>query len=126
MRRRWVVRAAGLAAALAGIAAAQAADRPQYGAWGFDLTAMEPGVKPGDDFNRYANGAWIQRTPIPADKPVASLRYLMSDLTETRLHGLMEAAAAKAPAQPATLEAKVGAFYRAFMDEPRIEALGAK
>ena len=94
----------------------------QYGTWGFDLTAMDPSVKPGDDFNRYASGSWLDRTQIPADKPIASLRYLMNDAIETRLHGLLEAAAAKSPA--ATLESKLGAFYKAFMDESRLQRLG--
>jgi putative endopeptidase len=44
--------------------------KPQYGAWGFDLSAMDRSVKPGDDFNRYASGAWLARTTIPADKPM--------------------------------------------------------
>jgi putative endopeptidase len=115
-----------LACLTAGIAAStQQADKPQYGGWGIDLTAMDRRVKPGDDFNRYASGAWLARTEIPADKPMASLRYLMSDLTEARLHELMEKAAAAAPAQPMTLEQKAGSFYKAFMDEERLDALGA-
>ena len=28
---------------------------------------MDTSVKPGDDFNRYANGKWIDRTEIPAN-----------------------------------------------------------
>lgn len=95
---------------------------PQYGPWGFDLTAMELSVKPGDDFNRYASGAWLDRTAIPADKPIVSLRLMMTDAIEDRLHDLMETAAANA--QPATLEGRAGAFYRAFMDEGRVQALG--
>ena len=128
MRLTTVLRAAAFAAVLTtiGAACAQDAARPQYGAWGFDLTAMDPAVKPGDDFNQYANGAWLRRTEIPADKPIASLRYLMSDQIEARLHGLMEASAANVPQQPTTLEAKVGAFYAAFMDEARIDAAGAR
>ncbi len=114
-----------LALTLVQAAPAQPA-RPQYGAWGYDLSAMDRSVKPGDDFNRYANGAWLDRTTIPADKPAASLRYDMSDLAESRLHDLMEAAAAKAAVQPTTLEGKMGAFYKAFMDERRVAALGAR
>jgi putative endopeptidase len=106
-------------------AEAQEPAKPQYGAWGIDLTAMDPATKPGDDFNHYASGAWLARTEIPADKPMASLRYLMSDTIEERLHGLMEAAA-KDQADPAELEGKVGAFYRAFMDEKRVDSLNAK
>jgi putative endopeptidase len=106
-------------------ARAQESNKPQYGSWGLDLTAMDPSVKAGDDFNRYASGAWLARTQIPPDQSIASLRYLMSDITEARLHELMEKTAAAAPAQPATLEQKVGAFYKAFMDEARLNKLGA-
>ena len=117
--------AVALACLAASAASAQGADKPEYGAWGVDLTAMDLKVKPGNDFNRYASGAWMERTVIPADKPMASLRYLMTDRTEGRLHQLMEAAAAAVPAQPSTLEEKIGGFYKSFMDEPKIEALGA-
>ncbi len=118
--RAWLI---GLA--LLGAGGAAAADSPQYGAWGFDLTAMDRTVKPGDDFNRYASGAWLARTQIPPDKAIASLRYVMSDQIEARLHTLMETAAAAAPPRPVTLSDKVGAFYKAFMDEARVEGLGA-
>jgi putative endopeptidase len=111
--------------AVASSALTQQADKPQYGAWGFDLTAMDPSTKPGDDFNRYANGAWLDRTTIPPDKPIASLRYLMSDRTEDRLHDLLEKAAASHSSEPTTLSAKLGAFYAAFMDEKTVEARGA-
>ncbi|MBS0461401.1 MAG: M13 family metallopeptidase [Proteobacteria bacterium] len=107
-------------------ASAPSAAKPQYGAWGFDASGMDRAVKPGDDFFEYANGAWLQRTPIPADKPAVSLRLAMSDAIEQRLHAIVEAAAASAGHQPTTLAGKVGAFYKAFMDEARIEALGAK
>ncbi|MCT7041750.1 hypothetical protein M1717_26305, partial [Salmonella enterica subsp. enterica serovar Pomona] len=70
--------------------------KPQYGAWGFDQAGADTSVKPGNDFFRYANGTWLAHTPIPADKPAVSLRLAMTDLTEQRLHDLMESAAQKA------------------------------
>ena len=57
-------------------------------------------------------------------KEPCGLRWVMSDTTEARLHALMEAAAAEAPNRPSDLARKVGAFYKSFMDEARIEALG--
>jgi putative endopeptidase len=110
----------------AGIAAnTEESGKTQYGKWGVDLTAMDRSVKPGDNFNLYASGAWLARTEIPADKPMASLRYVMSDVTEARLHELMEKAAAAAPPKPVTLEQKVGSYYKAFMNDERLETLGA-
>jgi len=55
---------------------------PLFGTWGYDLTARGAADKPGDDFFRYANGAWLDRTVIPADKAGYSLRLEMSNLTE--------------------------------------------
>ncbi len=122
-----VISACVLLASLAAVtAAARTSDKPQYGAWGLDLTAMDQNVKPGNDFNRYASGSWLARTQIPADKPMASLRYVMSAQTEARLHELMTKAAVAAPARSSTLEGKVGGFYKAFMDQARINSLGAE
>lgn len=101
------------------------AAKPQYGENGFDAAGGDPATKPGDDFFRYANGRWVDQTVIPADKPAYSLRYAMSDLTEQRLHEMMEQNGASAGHEPATLEGKVGAFYQSFMAEARIAALGA-
>jgi putative endopeptidase len=109
---------------------AYAADAPpaklKYGTWGFDLAGMDTTTEPGDDFFRYANGTWIDKTQIPPDKPAYSLRLAMTDLTEQRLHDMMETLGAKPSDSPATLEEKVGAFYYSFMEEARIEQLGAK
>lgn len=100
--------------------------KPQYGAWGFDSTGADSSTKPGDDFFRYANGTWIDKTQIPPDKPAYSLRLAMTDLIEQRLHEMMETVAAKSNDNPASLEEKVGAFYHSFMDEARVEQLGVK
>src|SRR5438477_6211772 len=105
---------------------AQTPAKPQYGTWGFDLAGADTKAKPGDDFFRYANGTWIDKTQIPSDKPAYSLRLAMTDLTEQRLHEMMEAFGAKPNDNPSSLEEKVGAFYHSFMDEPRVEQLGAK
>src|SRR5499427_2888263 len=100
--------------------------RLKYGAWGFDLAGRDTATKPGDDFFRYANGTWLDKTQIPPDKPAYSLRLAMTDLTEQRLHEMMESLGAKPNEKPSTLEEKVVAFYRSFMDEARAEQLGAK
>ena len=114
----------GLAAIAAGASAQEST--PQYGKWGFDLAAADKATQPGDDFFRYANGAWLDKSAIPADKPGYSLRLAMTDLTEQRLRDLMDAAAATSGHEPTSLEGKVGAFYKSFMDEAHIDKLGGK
>jgi putative endopeptidase len=104
---------------------AQSSTSPQYGKWGFDSEGGDMKTKAGDDFFRYANGAWIDRVQIPADKAAYSLRLAMTDAVEKRLHDLMETTAKKSDHKPATIGGKVGAFYKSFMDEARIEKTGA-
>ncbi len=100
--------------------------KPVYGAWGFDAAGEDQATKAGADFFRFANGTWLDHAQIPSDKSAVSLRLQMTDRTEARLHDMMDAAAAHAAHQPADLEGKMGAFYKSFMDEARIEQLGAK
>jgi len=90
------------------------------------LSGADLSIKPGDDFFRYANGTWLDKTQIPADKPAFSLRIMMTDVIERRLHSLMETLAAKGDRVPTSLEGKVGAFYGSFMDETGIEQAGVK
>src|SRR5580698_5405718 len=122
--------AALIVATLGSVPAFAAADQqhgePQFGQWGFDLSGAEFSIQPGDDFFRYANGTWIDKTQIPADKPGFSLRIMMTDAIEQRLHTLLETLAAKGDMVPTSLEGKVGAFYRSFMDETGIEQAGVK
>jgi len=134
LRTRWIAVAAVLATAGAltlfahapHAASSPGATQPKFGTFGLDVAGGDPATKPGDDFFRYANGGWVDRTEIPADKPGYSLRVGMSDLTEQRLRDIMEEGAAKAGDAPTTLEGKVGAFYQAFMDSAHVEELGAK
>lgn len=123
MTKTWLWGAA--AAALIVSVASAAEHRPVYPPFGFDLTAPDKSVKPGDDFFQYANGAYLARAVIPADRPSVSRRLEMTDRMEAQLHTLMEDAARGAAPGASDTRAKVGAFYAAFMDEAQAERLGA-
>jgi len=97
---------------------------PKYGSWGFDVTGMDLSVKPGDDFFRYANGKWADRTEIPPDRTRYGNFDQLAELSENRLHAILEDAAA---GRINDLDAsKVAAAYASFMDEPLAEQLDAK
>jgi putative endopeptidase len=96
-----------------------------FGTWGFDISGENAAIKPGDDFFEFANGDWLAGTRIPADKTGISIDVLINNRTEAQLRNIMEEAAQHAGHEPKDLKGKVGAFYRAFMDENRIEALGS-
>src|ERR1035437_8918669 len=89
--------ALGLAAALmASSIGCQTA--PQL-ASGIDMAGMDKAVKPGDDFNLYANGGWVKATPIPADKSSYGIFTILADDTRKRLLAIIqESEKAGAPA----------------------------
>ncbi|HEY0672062.1 MAG TPA: M13 family metallopeptidase [Longimicrobiales bacterium] len=92
---------------------------------GIDLTAMDPSVRPQDDFFRYVNGKWVDRTEIPAEMPSFGSFLELRDKAAFALREIIESAAAEK--QPAgTIKQKVGDFYRSYMDTARIESLGLK
>ena len=104
--------------------ATQTAQR--YGKWGVDLDAMDRSVKPGDDFFRFVNGKWASTAQIPGDKTSLGSFAILRDLSEARVHELLEKWAAAKDLKPGSDEAKVAAIYRSFMDEAAIEKLDSK
>ena len=114
------------AAVVLGAAAPEGSGALHYGTWGFDAAGEDTSAKPGDSFFQFANGGWLARAQIPADKPGVSLRLKMTDRVEANVHDILEQAAKDAGPEPTTTDGKVGAFYRAFLDESRVEALGAR
>ncbi len=90
---------------------------PTFGTFGFDEQGMDRTVAPGDDFYAYANGGWAKATPIPADKSNYGSFNLLSDLSESRTRGILDAAA-KDP------QSKIGRAYATFLDTGTIEAKG--
>jgi len=90
--------------------------------WGFDLAGRDTAVKPGDDFNEYANGAYLRTTEIPADKARFGPFDVLYENAQSQLKSIIETSAAN----PTNANAqKVGALYASFMDEAKIEQLGA-
>jgi putative endopeptidase len=105
---------------------AQAATTPTFGTWGFDLAGENRSVKPGDNFFEFANGAAVEAIVIPPDRTNFGAFIELADLSESRVHGILDAASAKVAETPADPAGKTGAMYKAFMDEATVETLGAK
>src|SRR5262249_7372321 len=80
-------------------------------------------VAPGDDFDAYANGAWRNATQIPEDRSSTGTFYKVFALGEQRQQELVQGIVAAKPAAGSD-EARIAAYYNAFMDEAGIEARG--
>ena len=116
--------AIGVAAGLAGLSLADAPVGAHIAPWGFDLAGRDTTVAPGADFYAYANGTYLKQLVIPADRPGYGSFAALSALSEDRVHIILE----KVAHDPAARgdDAKIGAFYRAYMDEAHVDALGAR
>jgi len=96
----------------------------RMGTWGFDLAGRDTSASPGQDFFQYANGGYEKTLVIPADRTSYGAFDSLAELSQARLHGLLDKTAANRAATGE--QAKVGVFYRSFMDEAKVDALGAK
>jgi putative endopeptidase len=94
--------------------------------WGFDLEGADFLLDPGDDFFRYADGAWYDRAVIPPDRSSIGVDTTLNITNEVRIRDILEHG--EQGVDPSLREdaAKIGAFYAAFMDEARADALDAK
>ena len=95
----------------------------RMGSWGIDTAGMDTTAKPGEDFFAYVNGNWAKNTPIPSDKSSYGAFMILRDLSETRVHQLLEGYPLGNPATDGDA-AKIAALYRGFLDEAGIEAKG--
>jgi len=102
----------------------QSTESHTFGTWGVDLAYRDLGIRPGDNFYEYVNGKWLAQVPFaPNEKAQAFWRYVRL-LAPLRLNGILESLAADTAASATSPEGKAGAFYRSFMDEKTIEAMG--
>jgi putative endopeptidase len=92
---------------------------------GLDTAGMDRSVRPQDDFFRFVNGTWADKTPIPADRASYGTLAILTDRAQEALRGILEAEAIK-PQAAASIGQKLGGFYRSFNDEARIEAAGIR
>ncbi len=104
---------------------AAAAVGSRFSPWGYNMSAFDRTVAPGQDFYAYANGGWLAKTVVPADQSSTGNFVMLRDLSEARVHGILQDAAETAPAHPTDAQGKIGAFYRSFIDEAKVEALDA-
>ena len=95
----------------------------KLGSFGIALENMDTSVKPGENFFQYVNGTWLANTEIPADKSNYGSFNILGDLSNDRVKGIIETAAAK-KAAAGTEEQKIGDFYAAYMDVDAINAAG--
>ena len=91
----------------------------------FSIDYMDRTVEPGNDFYRFADGSWLKKNPVPADKSRWGAFMELQERNWFLIHEILDATLASqlqanSPAQ------KVADFYRSAMDTNRLETLGFK
>jgi endothelin-converting enzyme/putative endopeptidase len=90
---------------------------------GISISNMDPAVRPGDNFYLYANGAYIARTKLPADRAAMGVFNTLLDLSFKQVASIIDDAT-KANAPAGSDERKITDLYHSYMDEAAIESHG--
>ena len=108
------------AAAVAGGASSSAKPSSNAG-----LEAVEPSIRPGDDFYGYANSVWLKATPLAEGASSVDSTSQLRVLNADRVRELLQAAAQSAPAgAKQEIRQKIGDYYASRLDVDGIEAKG--
>lgn len=94
-----------------------------WGKFGVQTQWIDRSVKPGDDFDAYVNGLWNKTVQLPADRTRWGSFLELNDLSELRLHAIMDGLMASP--QPAGSDgARIAAAWKAYMDVDAINKAG--
>src|ERR1051326_6099711 len=125
MRRRvFAFAALAASASMAVLAAATPPAHTQFRSWGFDLSAMDRSVRPGDDYFMFVNGDWYKTAVIPPDRASTGTFQNLRILSEKRMQEIAASLDAKPYAKLTTEEKKLRDLYDAFNDQKQIDSRG--
>jgi putative endopeptidase len=91
---------------------------------GINLDFMDKSVKPGDDFFRYVNGSWADKTEIPSDRVRWGSFDELRQNTDRDALAILKEAAANKKLDPSSDQAKAVNVYQTYMDTISRNKLG--
>jgi len=86
---------------------------------------MNPDIRPQDDLFGHVNGTWLDTTEIPSDRSAWGSFTTLADAAEEHVRQIIEELA-QTSHEPGSNAQKIGDLFASFMDEERVEALGAE
>ena len=99
---------------------APAAERPII-----DFTGFDRDIRPQDDFFGHVNGTWLENTPIPADKTRWGSFVILAEESRDAVQAIIEELGRSDQVELGSVEQKIRDLYRSYLDEERIDRLGA-
>lgn len=85
---------------------------------------LDLSVKPGENFFRYANGPWLDKTTIPDDKTSYTTFDVLREKKDHDINILLEEVKLQKDAQQGSVAQKIRDFYLTGMDKEKIETEG--
>ncbi len=89
-----------------------------------DAANMDTSIKAGDDFYRYANGAWMKNNPIPAEYSRYGAFEVLENENYEQLKEVLSEASKDKSAAKGSINQKIRDFYNSGMDTAKIEKDG--
>ncbi len=90
-----------------------------------DPANMDNTVTPGKDFFRYANGAWMDKNPVPAAFGSWTSFHVLDQQNDELLRRILDEAVKLKKVTPGSNVQKIRDFYASGMDSAKIEAAGS-
>ena len=116
--------AAGTGMAVSNAYAADGAATPKMGTFGIDLSARDTSVKPGDDFNRYVSGHWLDTYKLKDYETNFGSFNALRDESEAQTRQIFDAISKRTDLKPGSNEQKVRDYYNSFMNRDARNAAG--
>jgi putative endopeptidase len=88
----------------------------------FSISYMDRSVSPAVDFYSFADGQWVKKNPVPADKSRWASFTQLAERNSYLIHSVLEDAAA-GHSPKGTPRREAGDFYLSAMDTNRLEQL---
>src|SRR5438067_1917459 len=101
----------------------QTSRKPVYGTWGVDLSGIDRNTRPGDDFFRFANGAWFDKAVIPSDRTSSGAFQDLQIQSEDKVRAIVKDLESRTEALTPD-EQRVRDLYRSYVNTARLEQLG--
>jgi putative endopeptidase len=105
------------------LALAEASPPAALGSFGIDLSSRDQSVTPGDDFDRYANGKWLDSYQLKDYETRYGSFTTLSDRAEIQVREIIEEMA-KSTAPAGSNEQKIRDLYNSYMDVAARNAAG--
>jgi predicted metalloendopeptidase len=91
---------------------------------GIDRSGFDDTTRPQDDFHRYVNGGWIDRTAIPADKSSWGSFNILREESDEQVRAILEELSRRTDLVSGSDDERLAHLYASLMHGDQINAAG--